>query len=249
MPNRLIFSIRFFSKVFWKYTFVILALLAFFYLFRMNLYFLSIYHKVPDAVPMDILLSFLMGLRFDLSLVAWVFLPLILITIIQAFLQSWGSGSFIIHKIYLSIFWLLTCGITVIDFANFAHVGKRASLDFYQNIEIDSLMTLLEEVPRDFGWIFLGISFLLLVLGLWLIWGLKFGSWKDEYSPYKGGAFEIMYRITYPLVLVAVMAHGTYKIEGLSVHDAQISTFMPVNEMTLNPVLILSKHIIHGGLE
>lgn len=248
MPNRLIFSIRFFSKVFWKYTFIVLSMLAFFYLFRMNLYFLSIYHAVPEAVPMDILLSFISGMRFDLSLLAWMLLPLVLMMIVQAFFEHWSKASFTIHKIYLSVFWFVACGIFLIDFAYFAHAGKRAGLDLYQNLTFEGLFLQIEALPRSNGWIFLGISVLLLVLGLWLIWSLKFGSWKDEYSPHKGGMFEILYRIFYPLILIAIMAHGTYKVDSLSDADAQVSTFVPVNEMALNPLLNLSKQLFLGGL-
>ncbi len=90
-------------------------------------------------------------------------------------------------------------------------------------------------------WIFCIITLLLFSLGYMLVKSLKFGEWKDEYSPQIGSRFEIALRIVIPLIVVILAARGTVEPHHLALEHSEVSNSKPINEMALNAVWCFDK--------
>ena len=75
MPSRFIFSLRFSTKVFIKLCKLSLAMIFFMTLFRLNSYFLYVYYVLPELNFLEILQSFVAGIRFDVLIFGFLFIP------------------------------------------------------------------------------------------------------------------------------------------------------------------------------
>ncbi|MGZ3774805.1 MAG: hypothetical protein ACXVCY_13345 [Pseudobdellovibrionaceae bacterium] len=91
------------------------------------------------------------------------------------------------------------------------------------------------------AWIFTVVTVLLFSLGYMLIKGLKFGQWKDEFSPRYGSKLEITWRIVLPLLLIALAARGTVEPHHLALEHSEVSNNKAINEMALNAVWCFDK--------
>ncbi|MNS76141.1 hypothetical protein D3C72_1096790 [compost metagenome] len=235
MPSRFIFSLRFYSKTFVKFAVLAVTMVFFMTLFRANLFFLSVFHAVQNLDMTEVLHSFIAGLRFDLLVVGFIMIPITLLILIQAFLEKWPSWLFVFYRVYLATFWVIICSVTYADFFFFARNGRRMRLEEYKNWNLDLLKDQMMSVQQNnTHLVFSIITVMLLILGLSLIFGLKFGAWKDEYSPRKGGFGEIVFRILVPLILVALAARGTVEPHHLALEHSEVSNNTVINEMALN---------------
>lgn len=241
MPQRFIFSLRFANKVFWKFAVLSLTCVFFMTLFRANLYFISIFHATPDAVAVEIFQAFLAGLRFDLLVFAFVLIPIYLLLLIQAVAEKWPSALFIMYKSYFFFIWLIICSLNFVDFFFFTKFGRHMRLADYQTWNVDQLLAQAHVLQPNQVWIYSAITVLLLALGLMLIKALKFGLWKDEYSPDTGSTFEITWRIVLPLILLALAARGTVEAHHLELAHSEVSNNTVINEMALNAVWCFDK--------
>lgn len=241
MPNRFIFSLRFSTKVFAKLGLFAVTALLFMTLFRLNLYFLSVYHSTPTAVFVDVAHSFLAGLRFDLLVLGFIFVPIYFSVIVQAFLQRWPERIFKAYKAYFIIVWLVICSLTYIDFFHFSQFGARMRYADYMKWEFPIFLEQIEVLHRNQVWVFSIITLLLLSLGYSLAKNLQFGNWKDEYSPARGSKFEIFWRLVLPFVLIFLAARGTVEPHHLRLEHSEVSTIKPINEMALNAVWCFDK--------
>jgi hypothetical protein len=241
MQNRFIFSLRFFSKVFLKFSMLAVSMIVFMSLFRMNLYFLSVFHATPDVSFDEVVQAFLMGARFDILVFGFIFIPLYIALIIQAIMQKWPTGMFILYKTYFTAIWFLICSSTFMDFMFFVKHGSRMRFSDYSSMDFDALFEQFKLLPNNQIWVFSIITIMLLTLGLMLIRGIKFGNWKDEYSPQGGSAFEAGWRLIAPLFVVILAARGTVEPHHLSLEHSQISNAKAINEMVLNPIWCFDK--------
>lgn len=241
MPSRFIFSLRFSTKVLLKLGFLCLALVVFMTFFRLNLYFLSVFHATPNAVFVEVAQSFLAGIRFDLSVFAFIFAPIYLVVLIQAISEKWPSGLFQFHKFYFIFVWFLICLITFVDYFHFTRHGARMRMEDYKSWSPEILMQQASALQSNQVWFFLVITVLLFFLGFTLANGIKFGDWKDEYSPKKRGRIEVIWRVLLPLVLIYSFARGTFESEYLTTEQSEVSNFTAINEMALNAVWCFDK--------
>ncbi|MEN0059660.1 MAG: hypothetical protein AAGB31_12545 [Bdellovibrio sp.] len=241
MPHRFIFSLRFSSKVFMKLGLLSLTLVLFMTFFRMNLYFLSVFHATPDVDVTEVFHSFLAGVRFDLLILGFVMIPVSLILLLQAFTERWPSWMFVIYRGYFMLVWFLICVLTFIDFFHFVRTGMRMRFTDYMMWTPDAWMDSLHGLQRNQIWIFSVITILLFNLGYMLIKGLRFGEWKDEFSPNTGSRLEMGLRIVIPLMLVALAARGTVTAHHLAWEHSDVSGNKAVNEMALNAVWCFDK--------
>lgn len=241
MPNRFIFSLRFSTKVFFKLGMLAAALILFMSLFRLNLYFLSVFHATPDAVFVEVAQSFLTGFRFDLLVFGFLFIPLYFLILFQTFLEKWPQWMFFLYKSYFVVAWFLICSLSFVDYFHFARHGSRMRFEDYLNWNPDVLAAQAQSLQPNQVWIFLVISVLLFVLGFMLTKSLNFGDWKDEYSPLGGGKVEILWRVVVPVLLIALAARGTIEPHHLAFEHSQVSSFSPINEMSLNAVWCFDK--------
>lgn len=241
MPNRFIFSLRFSTKVFLRLGALSLAMVFFMTLFRVNLYFLSVFHAVSGVDLIDILSSFFAGFRFDLLIVGFLFIPVYFAVIIQAFSERWPRWMFRNYKFYFIGTWFLICGLTYIDFFYFAHHGQRMRFNDYMAWTPESFIEQFNAVAPNQAWIFTSITVLLFSLGFMLTKALNFGQWKDEFSPRYGSKLEEIWRILLPLILIALAARGTVEPHHLALEHSEVSNNKVINEMALNAVWCFDK--------
>lgn len=241
MSNRFIFSLRFSTKVFVKLGILALAMIVFMTLFRINLYFLSVFHATPDAVFVEVAQSFFAGFRFDLLVMGFFFIPVYIILMIQAYLERWPPSMFLFHKLYFAGVWLLICTLTFVDYFYFARHGTRMRFSDYMSWSPEVWIEQSRGLQQNQVWIFCIITVLLFVLGYTLVKNIKFGNWKDEYSPMGGSKFEVSWRILLPLLLVALAARGTVEPHHLALEHSEVSNITAINEMALNAVWCFDK--------
>lgn len=241
MPNRFIFSLRFSTKVLLRLGFMALALLLFMSLFRMNLYFLSVFHATPNAVFVEVFQSFIVGVRFDLLILGFLFVPIYFLVLGQAFSEAWPTAWFWFYKIYFALAWVMICALTFVDFFFFAQFGQRMRFNDYQALNVDVVIEQINRLPQSQGLVFCVITGLLLLLGLMLVKSIQFGNWKDEFSPHPGTKFEITWRLVLPLILIALAARGTVEAHHLALEHSEVSTIKSINEMALNAVWCFDK--------
>ncbi|MNJ93403.1 hypothetical protein D3C87_110830 [compost metagenome] len=241
MPNRFIFSLRFSTKVFWKLGMLSLMMVFFMTLFRANLYFLSVFHATPDAVPVEIFQSFLAGIRFDLLVFGFILIPIYFLLMIQAMLEKWPRSLFYFYKFYFSFVWAAVCSVTFVDFFFFSRYGRHMRFADYMNWTPEKLTEQSYALQSNQTLIYGVITALLLALGFMLIKAIKFGDWKDEYSPTQGSKLEVLWRVFLPLILVFLAARGTVEPHHLELAHSEVSNNTVINEMALNAVWCFDK--------
>lgn len=241
MPHRFIFSLRFSSKVFLRILAVSIAMLVFMSLFRLNLYFLSVFHATPNADFTEVVHAFGAGLRFDLLILGFVLMPVVVLTTLQAFLESWPKGMFTFYRLYLGFAWTVICLLTFIDFYHFTNVGTRMRFADYMSWNFETLFDQAQRILPNQSVIFAVITLLLLALGLMMVIALRFGEWKDEFSPRKGSKFEILIRLILPYAFVILAARGTVEPHHLALEHSMVSSVPSINEMALNALWCFDK--------
>lgn len=210
------------------------TMVVFLTLFRANLFFLSVFHAVNNLDQIEVFHSFLAGARFDAMVLGFILIPVTIMLLIQAFMEKWPRGFFLFYRFYFGIFWVAACLLTYADFFYFARMGKRMRFAEYTSWNLDLFREQAMALQKDQVTVFSIITVLLLILGLMLIMGLKFGEWKDEYSPRKGSFLEAAARIILPLILVALAARGTIEPHHLALEHSEVSNNTVINEMALN---------------
>ncbi|MGZ3769422.1 MAG: hypothetical protein ACXVCP_12935 [Bdellovibrio sp.] len=207
----------------------------------MNLYFLSVYQTVTDVDLADIISAFIVGFRFDLLVLGFLFIPIYFVVLAQAFLERWPQIMFTAYKFYFAGAWLLICFSTFIDFFYFARYGHRMRFAEYMSWTPEVFNDQFRALPANQAWIFSAITFMLFSLGYMLIKAIKCGYWKDEFSPRYGSKFEVMWRILLPLFLIALAARGTIEPHHLALEHSEVSRNKVINEMALNAVWCFDK--------
>lgn len=241
MANRFIFSLRFSSKVLIK-IFGLAAILVFLMsLFRMNLFFLNVYYLMPELNISEILQSFCAGIRFDVLVFGFMLLPLYPIIIMQAFFEKWPNFLFGFYKFYFGLAWLGISMTTYVDFFSFIKTGKRMRFDDYNQWTFEGLLELISSAKTNQVVVFSVISLALLILGMMFIKALKFGNWKDEFSPKAAGSTEAFWRIVLPLILIILAARGTVTPHHLGLEHSEVSNSKELNEMALNAIWCFDK--------
>ncbi len=105
-----------------------LALILFMTFFRVNLYFLSVFHATAEAGIVDVLHSFLAGLRFDILVFGFLFIPIYFLLMLQAFFEKWPRSMFVAYKFYFVVVWFAICALTFIDFFTSLVTGRACVL-------------------------------------------------------------------------------------------------------------------------
>lgn len=241
MPSRFIFSLRFSSKVFLKLFKLSIAMIFFMTLFRLNLFFLNVYYVLPDLNFGEIMQSFLAGVRFDILIFGFLFIPVYFFIMLQAVWEKWPQKLFLVYKTYFGFAWILICAVTFIDFFYFVHHGKRMRFAEYSAWTPEVTLEQAKALQINQIVVFTIISIVLLMLGHMLIKSLKFGEWKDEYSPHPAKKGEMALRILLPLILIVLAARGTVTPHHLALEHSEVSNSKELNEMALNAVWCFDK--------
>lgn len=216
-------------------------MIVFMSLFRLNLYFLSVFHAIPDADGIEVLHSFLAGIRFDILIFGFALIPITVLLFIQAVAEKWPKAMFGFYKSYMAFVWTAICLLTYVDFFYFVKQGARMRWEQYRSWTFQTWIEQTQEVLPNQLVIYSIITVLLLALGLMMVKSLKFGEWKDEFSPRKGGKIEIVIRILLPFILVFLAARGTVEPHHLALEHSEVSSKPSINEMALNAVWCFDK--------
>ncbi|MDG0817260.1 LTA synthase family protein [Bdellovibrio svalbardensis] len=218
-----------------------IAMIFFMTLFRMNLFFLNVYYVLPELNPGEIMQSFIAGLRFDILVFGFLFIPIYFLVLLQATLEKWPPNFFFVYKTYFGLAWIAICSLTFVDFFFFAHHGKRMRFAEYSGWSPEVTFEQAQTLPINQWIVFTVISIVLLVLGHMLIKSLKFGEWKDEYSPHPARRGEVLLRILIPLILIVLAARGSVMPHHLALEHSEVSNSKELNEMALNAVWCFDK--------
>ncbi|AHI04717.1 hypothetical protein BDW_01035 [Bdellovibrio bacteriovorus W] len=241
MASRLIFSLRYSSKIYIQFLQLFISLVVLLSLIRANLYFLSVYHATSNVDFFDILEAFFVGLRFDILVMGFVFiLPTVLLTV-QAVTVQWSTLTNTLHKLYFFVIWVLMSLMIYVDFFHFAKFGRHMRWREYESLDFSQYYSWIESsLPSQF-WIFTLMVAFFLGIGLAAIRSLDFGHWKDEFSPRKPWFMEKTVRILWPLLFVALCARGSLGQHHLRLEDSQVSKNEAINEMALNAIWCFDK--------
>lgn len=241
MINRFIFSLRYSNQIFLEWARVGAKFLFLMTLFRVGLFFLVVQSSAPNAGGLGILLSFFAGLRFDLLILGFIFVPVGLCLLVQSYFLMWAQGLLILYKVYFFAVWLAICLLNLVDFLFFLSEKKRMRFDDYQLINWDWIQSRVSAAPNLELFAFTIMTLILLVIGLAIIVNVRWGYWKDRFSPDLGTKTEILWRLVLPLLGVALAARGTVEEKHLNIEHSQVSSEVPVNEMALNPIWCFDK--------
>ena len=190
---------------------------------------------------MEIMESFFAGLRFDFLVFGFVFLPVYFCLLVQATMQKWPRQIFYIYKFYYGAVWVWICALTFSDFFFFSRHGIRMRFNDYMSFSGQEFIDLARSLRLDQSLIFCVITAILFGVGFNLIKSIKFGEWKDEYSPFRGTYLEVTLRILLPLLLIVFAARGTIGPQHLNFENSVVSKLKPLNELALNAVWCFDK--------
>ena len=241
MPDRFIFSLRFSSKVFLKLAKLSLLLLLYMSLLRLNFYFLVIFHSTSGLNVSEVLLSLLTGIRFDLMVYGFLFIPIYFLILIQTISERWPKFWFSFYKFYFAATWLLVCVLTYVDFFHFTLKQKRMRFQDYLDWNFDIFYSQWMQIPNSQVYLFSALLAALLLFGISSAVSVKFGDWKDEYSPHPAGRWEVLARLAVPILLIALAARGTVEAHHLELQHSIVSANTYINEMALNAVWCFDK--------
>ncbi len=199
---------------------------------RFIFYFLSA--RSFEIIQQNIVLrAFFVGLRFDLLVVGFVFIPVVVLGTLWFMLGGREAIFKICLKVYLSVCWALVLISAALSLPHFLKEGRHfrwADPIYGPNLDLTSLVLV--------GLILLFMMASILKT-LWLYFEYPYpqimGAWK------MAPALEVGLRLLIPVILVAMAARGTFGPHHLEREDSQISPWENVNELALNSVWCVSK--------
>jgi hypothetical protein len=241
MINRFIFSLRYGNKIFIEWARVGAKFLFLMSLMRIGLFFLVVQASLSTASGLEVFQSFIAGLRFDLLILGFIFIPVVLLLLVQSYFLLWSQGLLFLYKIYFFVIWIIVCVMNFLDFCFFISQKKRMRFEDYSQLNMDWLQQHVLTPPALERVAFFVLTLILLVIGLGVVSNIKFGNWKDQVSPNIGSTTEILWRLFLPIFGVALAARGTVEPKHLSLEHSEVSSEQPVNDMALNPIWCFDK--------
>lgn len=241
MLNGRIFSLRFASHVFMNFFSLMAMWTLLLSLFRLNFYFLSVYHAYPHASIIELIHAFWAGLRFDILVLGFISIPFYLVVVLMGVLMWWPRFMWFFMKSYLFLIWISISVLMLFDFFYFARHGRHLRWEQYQSWDWDLAGGWILALEPTRRWMYIGVWIFISIAGLLALRYLKYKNWKDWVSPQKPGLFEKTRRILVPALLIALAARGTISAHHLRYEDSQVSFVEAINEMALNPMWCLDK--------
>ncbi len=200
---------------------------------RLLLYF-AVYHpKIENTA--DVGAAFLMGFRFDLLIMGYFWIPIVLLTWLSALVMS-PRKLFFLWKLYFVIGVLIIFDLSWMDLFWSMVSNSRLNSQFFQSdsrLILDQGWKLLGPAKSWVCTLGMGFSSLGLVLTLY---GLKLG--KSYNLPSKP---KLAVQVLVSIFLVALAARGTWTAHHLELAHTQVSSDPLVNQLPLNPLWNLDK--------
>jgi hypothetical protein len=217
-------------KVLLKPTLLILGWMS---ILRLLLFIAVFYPEV--GMHADLPAAFLMGLRFDLLVLGFLWIPIVVLTWVwtialppRKLLMFW--------KIYLVLAVLAIFDLSWMDFFWTAVSRTRLNHESFSadtRLILDQGWKLLGESKPWIATIAMGLSSLGLVL---VIYEVKF---KNSYSATPKAKLALQVAVS--ILLVGLAARGTWTPHHLALEHAQVSSNPMINQLPLNPLWNLDK--------
>lgn len=199
-------------------------------------FFIIYFDLFKDAPPASIVFSFIYGLRFDLSVIAFIYglinLPLFLpIRIFQ-------HKNYLRFTAFIGYFALIfIVSMVVSDLGYYAIIGRRMSFEFYGlGNDITAMISLLiknETLPLIAGLLFLGLL-------SWLWWKMWNTLIRRNEQPVPFKWYIRLFAAPIALIVFVLIARGGFQLKPLMVSDAFVDSRLALGHLALNaPFTIL----------
>jgi hypothetical protein len=200
---------------------------------RFIFYFLAA--PVFEIVGKDVILrAFWVGLRFDLLVLGFVWIPIVTVGAILCFADLKFSILRGMVRVYLSIVWFLILANYIVSLTYFLTEGRH----FRWTADTIQMWPRMD---------FITVILLILIFVMMAVVTIR-SLWEDTYYfPNLTERFkmpeltEVALRVFVPMLLVAFAARGTVTAHHLERADSQISPWEIVNELALNPIWCFNK--------
>ncbi len=177
--------------------------------------------------------AFFIGFRFDLLVVGFIFIPIVLMGTLW-FVFGGSETLFIkILKLYFSVTWLLILASSAISLPHYMKEGRHFRwADPIYSLKLDST------------------TFVLLALIFFFMMATVLKTlWKHFEDPYPQilidlkipGKSEVVIRFIVPILALILASRGSFGPQHLGKEDAQISPWESVNELSVNSVWCINK--------
>ncbi len=198
------------------------------------LLFWTIFQPPIDWHP-EIPAAFAAGVRFDLLVLGFFWIPVILFTWAACLFVS-PRKTFFFWKMYFAVVVLIIFDLSWLDFFWSAQHMSRINHEFFFQgawVMIDQGWQI---VGHGLAWL---VTALMALTALALIWVLHKLPMKKDYS--LPGPWKIAWQSFVVFLLVASAARGTWTPHHLNIEHAQVSDSDLVNQLPLNAVWNLDK--------
>ena len=216
---------------------IILLGLAFFAFFRASFLFRH-WHLAPGIPIGDIAISFLLGIKFDLSVLASLALPFFIFSSIPITGFEKSRMVRIVIQIILYAAFSLIFLLSLIDIEYYRQFGDHLGIWFYSYLDNFSLVWY--GVSSGFPWVkYLFAWALITVVFIWLAARLNRIFEKREKSSSPG---KVIYSIV-GAALLALAMRGSVTLAPLDWGSAYHSNYGFANDLSLNGIFTLSRSL------
>lgn len=243
MINQMLFSLRYGNKAYYAWAIVALKLVMLLSVFRFGLYFLFVAQATMETTWMETILSFVTGIRFDVLILGFIFIPVTLFLLLQSLFLCWPRFGFQIYKLYFALIWISICLLNWIDFPFFVNGGQRTRYEQYNHFAGMTWWESFQLFSEGRGIIFFLIVMVGFVWGLFIILRHRETSAQiaDSQKSRWPVGLEFAFRILAPLLLTALAGRGSLARTHLGLEHSRISQSLILNEMALNPMWCFDK--------
>jgi hypothetical protein len=217
---------------------------------RLVLFLVVVRHWLFGADGLTITMSFVNGARFDLCVLGFMNLPVLVIVWVMStdfvvnssnkvvqFFRSW------ILWIYFGVTTLVIHVLGLLDMMFFAANNHRWTYYDWQESGLGFVST----VAQSWGGLFT-ISVVILFLMLWLfrciftLYKVKLDSVSLENLKHRESKAALVGTgLVLPLFITALAARGTWTAHHINIEHARVSQLQVLNQMTLSPVWAFDK--------
>ncbi len=212
-------------------------------LLRLGFYY---YFIPPDApLPTNLLLqSLYIGAKFDLRLLIFIHLPLVILSVFPWFKPGSSNIALNIWRVYFILAFTLVLATYTMDFGYYAYLETRLDasiLRFAYNLD-----TSIQMVWQTYPVVWIGLVhllvFLLLVTAVTLLWRRVQNTWSQ-------GRFKRIGSVTMIAFIMLATAWAKFSWYPLRWSDAYYSTNEFASKLALNPVLYFTDTLKNQNID
>lgn len=208
---------------------------------RFLLFFLS--RSAFSIIPVtDTLMAFLTGFRFDLLILGFVMIPVVLAHTVFALTNFWPKHARRGLTIYLSLFWVIIAVYSTFEGLFFILQSRHGNVQDVWTAGIRLLTDANEILGFTTLALFLGIMIFVTLIGArGFLRAEAVPLEKNPSRQKKASVGELILRVFVPLFVVALAARGTVTAHHLERAHSQVSSWDIVNELALNSAWVFDK--------